>query len=141
MSAPGRNTENPAQDRDEEAPAIDIVLKVLRALGERARAHDKNLRPAAAAVGDIGVMISRADADALRLLMRSIAGVPKRLDVAQNESLERSPVDALTDADSHTFLAGAMWAASELVRAGLTTCKPPTTASRGHHRLASGRLR
>lgn len=95
---------------------IDTLVKVLRALGARARVQDKDVSPAAAAVAEMGVVLSRADAAELRRLLSSIAGVREQLE-AEKGAFEQKPVEALTDADSHTFLSGAMWAASEFVQA------------------------
>ena len=93
---------------------IDQLAGLLNSLGERARsAPNPDLRAAVGLVSDIGrVAISGGEGD-IRATQSAVGALMQR--IGEGEQVERTPSKNLQSADSQTYLAGAMWALSEVL--------------------------
>lgn len=89
---------------------------VLNALAARARAGEKDMSAAIGVVNDLGYLISGSAATDIRLAQAAVAAVREQL---RSDHAVNTPEKALTDSQSHSFLAGALWAVNELMTARL----------------------
>lgn len=93
---------------------IDQLASLLNSLGERARTAQKpDLRAAIGLVGDIGrIAISGAEGD-IRATQSAVGALRER--IGGGEHVKSTPAKYLQSVDSQTYLAGAMWALSEVL--------------------------
>jgi hypothetical protein len=100
-------------------PSTARLGNLLTSLGERARSAKKpDLTPALGLVNDVSRLIIRGGEADVRTTQSAVAALRERLD---GEAVKESPAKSLESVNSHTYLAGAMWALNEVMSARLAT--------------------
>jgi hypothetical protein len=93
---------------------------LLNSLGERARsAHKPDLRAALGLVSDIGRVTITGDERDIRAAQSAVGALRERL--GGGEHVKSTPAKYLQSVDSKAYLAGAMWALSEVLDQRLAT--------------------
>jgi hypothetical protein len=99
---------------------IDQLAGLLNSLGERARsAHKPDLRAALGLVSDIGRVTITGDERDIRATQSAVGALRERL--GGGEHVNTTPAKYLQSVDSKAYLAGAMWALSEVLDQRLVT--------------------
>lgn len=96
-------------------PTDTHLNSLLHALGKRAHEPKPNLAPAVGVIGDIARLLQCGSIDDLRHTHAAVAALREQLEYG--EEVVKRPSKALVGENSHTFLAGAMWAISEAMTA------------------------
>jgi hypothetical protein len=116
-------------------PTTASVAALLHTLAERARHDDgrKKLRSAVGVVGDLGRVVARDNESDIRVLQSAVASLREQLETGD---IDTHPATALDGPNSHSFLAGAMWAVNELMTSRLAVIAsqkqaPVATTRRG----------
>lgn len=99
--------------------SMSNTVEVLRELAERAQDGEPDLSAAVGVVADIGRALSAAPEPDLRPLQSAIAAVREKLEYSPG-NVEQRPVDALKSEKAPFFLAGALWAANEIMTSELS---------------------
>lgn len=85
---------------------------IIRSLGERIRSRKSNLTPAIGIVGDVSRLLQRGSDDEIRSTHSALAYLREQLEY--DEGVPSRPSRALQGPNGHIFLAGALWAVSEM---------------------------
>jgi len=94
--------------------SIGQLAGLLSSLGERAQsAHKPDLRAALGLVSDIGRITVSGDERDVRATQSAVGALRERL--RGGEHVKSTPANYLQSVDSHVFLAGAMWALSDVL--------------------------
>lgn len=94
--------------------SIDQLAGLLTSLGERAQsAHKPDLRAALGLVSDIGRITISGDERDVRATQSAVGALRERL--SGGEHVKSTPAKYLQSVDSQAFLAGAMWALSDVL--------------------------
>lgn len=101
---------------------MNPLVNVLKALAEQVSASEKDYTAAAVVLGQLGATVATEDEPGLRELMTALAVVRERLESVRGP-YEHRPLQALSEADSLVFLAGAMWASSEFTQARINVLR------------------
>lgn len=115
--------------------ATDRLADLLTSLGERALSAEKpDLGPAIGLVSDIGRIAISGDEHDVRTTQSAVGALRNR--VSGSEHAKSTPMNYLESVDSHAFLAGAMWALSEVLDQRIDSIDTQRTASRSDTRKA-----
>jgi hypothetical protein len=100
------------------AGSVDLehVTALLQSLADRAQGEKPELDMAVGVVADLGRIAYGGQLDEIRAVQSRMAVVRERLNYAEGQQY---PAAALRGASSHVFLAGALWALSEVFNARL----------------------
>lgn len=113
--------------------ATHRLADLLASLGERALSSEKpDLGPAIGLVSDIGRIAINGDEHDVRTTQSAVGALRDRL--RGSEHVKRTPTKYLESTDSHVFLAGAMWALSEVLDRRIDSIDAQRTASRSDTR-------
>lgn len=120
-------------------PTADNVSALLHALALRARdERGKGLSDAVGVVGDLGRVVAAGAPADVRSLQAAVAGLREQLD---SDEVNNQPAKALDGRNSHTYLAGAMWAINEIMNSQLDTVEARSDVERaGTRRFQSEKL-
>jgi hypothetical protein len=103
------------------------LISLLDALGVRARTDDDAaLTPAVGLVNDLGILLARGTESDIRAVQAAVASVREQLEVSGHAV--NTPMRALSSKDSHSFLAGALWAINESMTARLQATAAASSA-------------
>ncbi|OFB42575.1 hypothetical protein BA059_05035 [Mycolicibacterium sp. (ex Dasyatis americana)] len=109
--------------------ATDRLADLLTGLGERALSAEKpDLGPAVGLVSDIGRIAISGDEHDVRTTQRAVGALRDRL--RGSEHVQSTPTKYLESVDSQVFLAGAMWALSEVLDRRIDSIDAQRAASR-----------
>lgn len=113
--------------------ATDRLADLLTSLGERALpAETPDLGPAVGLVSDIGRIAISGDEHDVRTTQSAVGALRDRL--CGSEHFESTPTKYLESINSHVFLAGAMWALSEVLDRRIDLIDTQRSASRSDTR-------
>jgi hypothetical protein len=111
----------------------DQLAGLLSSLGERAQsAHKPDLRAALGLVNDIGRITISGDEHDVRATQSAVGALRERL--RGGEHVKSTPAKYLQSVDSQVFLAGAMWALSDVLDRRLESIGAQRTLSRDNTR-------
>ena len=113
--------------------STDQLAGLLRSLGERAQsAHKPDLRAALGLVSDIGRITISGDEHDVRATQSAVGALRERL--RGGEHVKSTPAKYLQSVDSQVFLAGAMWALSDVLDRRLESIGAQRALSRDNTR-------
>lgn len=111
-----------------------MTVELLHCLGQRVQERKGDLTPAASLLGDVGRVIASDEEAEIRAVQAALASVREKLEHGSDD-VQRVPAKTLAGEQSHTFLAGALWAASEVASAHVAHRR----SQRRKHAALSGR--
>lgn len=108
--------------------ATSHLIALLNSLAQRARKPGKpDLSPAISLVNDLSRLTVRCNTDDIRSVQAAVAGVRENLEYSEGAP---TPQKALIGIESHSYLAGALWAINETMTARLETPQRVSTGGR-----------
>lgn len=107
--------------------ATTQLTALLNDLAERAHSGDKDFRQAIGIVGDLGRAAVLGSEPEIRQAQAALSAAREQLRADDGMA---SPAQALQGGQSRSFLAGALWAASEMMTTRLAAMPSPSTQGR-----------